>query len=617
VVDKVEPGLRQESTDASEPTRTALTYAQALLLACFGLAALNTATIVLSGEASLIVRAQLALFDVGHELAIAIVGYWLLTRLELRLRVALGGLTALAVLAGWAWIAPDFASFCDRHGHPELRIPLGIAAALSVPMAAAVGQLCRTTLLRTLAVSVALLVAALNHHVLQADYPGIHLLLAWNALALAVAALARARPPRLLASTIGQLGTERRAAIASALGLPLALLSLIVLPPTPVLVEVFRSEGSVLFPFVVALHDEQHPSASAGLPRQLGIDTAYLERRAGLPEIAASQPSLAPREPLVILVTIDAVRAELLNKGEWRRRLPRLAALADGSVEFTQARSAGSTTRNSLGQLFSSRYASQLRWGKAGRFAHLHDDPTPRLTDRLRQAGFSTLNLPPLPTLASQHAVVGRFEHEKRLSSVSKGQRFPLSSAAVKEALKLLKKHASGPTFLYMHWLDAHDPYDAAGEEGSTFERYLREVELADRSLGELIKGLEQRGLWERTILIVSADHGEALGDHGIPHHGGGIYESLVRVPLVMRVPGVRARRVDVPVTTLDIAPTLLDLVGQPTPGEYMGQSLVGFLRGKQRSGDGFRRNEEPLRLASRREGPAAGRPAPCLLRGQ
>jgi arylsulfatase A-like enzyme len=284
----------------------------------------------------------------------------------------------------------------------------------------------------------------------------------------------------------------------------------------------------------------------------------------------------------VVFVTVDAMRAELLARDEWRRRLPRFAALAAQSVEFTEARSPSSTTRNSLGQVFSSRYASQLRWGRTGRLANLLDDPTPRLTDRLRKAGFETIHLTVLAVLASRLAVIGEFEHEKRLKNARKGQRFPLSDAVVKEAQRVLREERSGPAFLYMHWLDAHDPYDAAGTEGTDFERYLREVELADKSLGKLIDELERRELWQRTILIVSADHGEALGDHGIPHHGGSIYETLVRVPLLIRVPGVPARRVDVPVTTLDIAPTLLDLLGLPTPGEYMGQSLVGFLRGER-----------------------------------
>ncbi len=559
-----------------------LSAASAVLFAFLGSAAVNASVVLVAPDAPLAVRAQLAAFELGHQLTLGIAGWWLVARPPARLRLALPALLVLLVGVGWLWVAPDFASFSERLDHPELRVPLGILAALSVLLPAIAGRYCRRPLLRSAALGAAVLVVLLNHRILQADYPGIHLLLAWHAVALAAGSLAGARLPKALRAASRWLDERRRRAWLSATILPLSSLSFLTLPKTAVLVQAFRSEGLVLFPFVVPLHgvrsDEGAPESES---TSLGLAARFLGPREGLPEIPPSQPSLAPARPLVMLITIDAMRADLLARPEWRQRLPHLAGLANESVEFRQARSPGSTTRNSMGQVFSSRYASQLRWRKAGRFTHLRDEPTPRLTDSLRGRGFATLHVVPIATLESEHAVVGRFEHETFVKSTRKGQRFALSSASVKEALKLLKRHADGPTFLYMHWLDAHDPYDAAGEEGTTFERYLREVELADQSFGKLLEGLRRQQLWDRAVVVVTADHGEALGDHGIPHHGGGIYESLVRVPLLIRVPGVRSRRVDVPVTTLDIAPTLLDLLGYPTPAQYMGQSLVGFLRGR------------------------------------
>jgi hypothetical protein len=573
-------GARRGGDQAATQTGKRISQAQAMLFACLGLALLNATIFLSSPGAALSVRALLALFDTGHALAVGVVGYWLLRTLEARPRAALGVVLALAALAGFAWIAPDFANFSARHAHPGLRVPLGIASALSVPVAAVASRRCHTPALRLIALTAAAFVATANHFVLQADYPGIHLLLAWNALVVAAGALTGARPVNPLSWLLSALGPRRRVIVASALALPVSLLSLVVLPPTHVLVLAFRSEGSVLVPFLVSMHREQAPATPLSLPNDPRIAPEYFRSRAGLPELPPSSPSLVPADPVVVLLTIDAMRADLLEREEWRRRLPHFEELASEAVEFTRARSPGSTTRNSLGQLFASRYASELHWGKHGRFAHLVDEPTPRLTDRLRAAHFATLQLRVLSILARKHRLIGNFEQDKFLSRRPKGQPYPLSESMVNEALRLLARQA-GPTFLYMHWLDAHDPYNAAGKEGSDFERYLREVELVDRSLGKLIDGLKKQGMWDRTVLVVSADHGEALGDHGIPHHGGGIYESLVRVPLLIRVPGVRARRVDTPVTTLDIAPTLLDLLGQPTPGEYMGQSLVGFLRGE------------------------------------
>jgi arylsulfatase A-like enzyme len=288
-----------------------------------------------------------------------------------------------------------------------------------------------------------------------------------------------------------------------------------------------------------------------------------------------------PEKPIVIFLTIDALRAEVLDDPNLRRRVPHLAELADQSVTFTNARTPGSTTRNTLGSIFASKYHSQLDWTKVGRGRSLAEDPTPRLSDRMQAAGYYTVYLVPYAPIAGKYRVLGKFRSEVRLRPERPGQRFPLSEDTVDEALRRIERLQNRKLFLYMHWMDPHDPYDAAGKDGPEVERYLREIELCDRSFGRFWKGLAERKLLDRTVLVLSADHGEALGQHGIPHHGGSLYEVLVRVPLVFRVPGVSPRRVDTPVLAMDIAPSLLDLVGAPTPGAYMGQSLVPFLRGE------------------------------------
>jgi arylsulfatase A-like enzyme len=369
---------------------------------------------------------------------------------------------------------------------------------------------------------------------------------------------------------------------AATLALLVSSAALVVLPPAPVLAQAFRTEGSVFFPFLVGLHGDDGVASPKLTTPGLRISPAYMQRRDGLPPIQPSQPSLAPSRPIVIFVTIDAMRADVLANEAWRRRLPRISALVAESMYFSQARSTASSTRNSLGQIFASKYSAQLRWGKSKSLgANLSEDPTPRLPNMLEQAGYATIHLPLLGNMSGRRAIAGTFQHEKRLKAEVKGQRFALSDAVVTEALAQLDRHASGPTFLYMHWLDAHDPYDAAGEAGDPFERYLRELELCDKSIGRLLDALRERNWLDRVVLVLAADHGEALGAHGIPHHGHGLYDVLVRVPLLFRVPGVKARRSDVPVTTLDITPTLLDLLGLPIPGEYMGQSLVPFFRGE------------------------------------
>src|SRR5262249_1957613 len=111
----------------------------------------------------------------------------------------------------------------------------------------------------------------------------------------------------------------------------------------------------------------------------------------------------------------------------------------------------------------------------------------------------------------------------------------------------------------------------------SEFDRYLAALRYGDAALGAFITGLRERGLWERTALIVFGDHGEAFGQHdGNFGHTFQIYEENVHVPLIVALPGrihEPARRAGV-VSLIDIAPTLLDLVGAPAPQEYEGTSL-------------------------------------------
>jgi hypothetical protein len=566
--------------------RLKVSRAWAHLLSWLALAIINVATIWLAPSVSFGTKLALSAFDAGQLLVLGLGG----CALECAFPRGSGGkwlilLGALAALVGWFWVAPDFLNFAERRGCPAVAPWLGVAAALSVLAAAVVGWLLSRPVVRWVPIALAAVAAAFNHHILLADYPGIHLLIAWNAATLATSALTGCGLSLAFFRRVGSRLRGVPGRVAVVLLLAVSLPTWLVLPSTPVLVQAFRTEGSVLLPFLARLHAPStvvaENDAQLG-PAELRISPAFLHSRAEQLPIKATQPLLVPPKPLVIFVTIEAMRGELLNDSKWRRRLPNLSRLADEAVFFTRARSPGSTTRNSLGQVFSGKYSSQLRWTydkKLGR--NLHQDATPRLSDQLGEAGAFTLHLSSLASISGKRAVLGTFKQEKSLKAEIAGQPFALSAAVVDVALGELQRRATQSVFLYMHWLDSHAPYDAAGVDGDVFERYVRELELCDASLGRLVSALSERGLLPRTVLVLSADHGEALGEHGIPHHGTSVYEELVHVPLLIRVPGVRPRRVDVPVTTLDITPTLLDLLGLPRPGQYMGQSLVGFLRGE------------------------------------
>lgn len=128
--------------------------------------------------------------------------------------------------------------------------------------------------------------------------------------------------------------------------------------------------------------------------------------------------------------------------------------------------------------------------------------------------------------------------------------------------------------------MDAHHPFDSGENKGAPYDRFISELSNVDRELERLDAALTEAGLWSRALLVVSTDHGQAFGQHGIPFHGGPPYEELCRVPLIVYGPAVKPRRSDCDVPLLDLSATVLDLFGVDTPGVFVGRSLVPTLSG-------------------------------------
>jgi arylsulfatase A-like enzyme/Flp pilus assembly protein TadD len=156
-------------------------------------------------------------------------------------------------------------------------------------------------------------------------------------------------------------------------------------------------------------------------------------------------------------------------------------------------------------------------------------------------------------------------------------------------ATRWLTDHASQPFFLFLHFYDPHDPYDPPEPFASRWkgQPYEGEVAFADHCVGQVLEKLRQLGLYDSTLIVITGDHGEMLGEHGELNHGFFIYEGALRVPLVMRVPRARAasRQVDLPVSLIDIVPTVLSLVGAKVPKEVQGADLSPWLAGRGAGG--------------------------------
>jgi len=155
----------------------------------------------------------------------------------------------------------------------------------------------------------------------------------------------------------------------------------------------------------------------------------------------------------------------------------------------------------------------------------------------------------------------------------------------LKKAKSWIKDNKEKKFFSWVHLYDPHTPYDAPEPFGSRYPRdpYRGEIEYMDSILGDFFKFLKEQKLYDKSIIILVGDHGEALGQHGEKDHGFFIYNETVHVPLIIRTPDKKLRKsVNDLVEIVDIAPTVLDMLEIKKPKEYQGESLYGVLRNKK-----------------------------------
>ncbi len=415
-----------------------------------------------------------------------------------------------------------------------------------------------------------------NHFVLVGDFPSAHLYIALAGVALATGALAGAPWPSWTGLRRTGPGPRWRGLAALVAGVA-TVAWVTVEPKMSVLLHHLRFAGSVTAPYAV-----RGGAGSGDLEGGLPVAWApWFRDRASLPAIDPGPPLLGERAPIVILWTIDSLRADVLLSGEYDDRLPNLAVLRDRSFSFTEARAPGSQTVVTFTSIFAGTYFSSQYWSKRAGIRDLwpDDEESGRFPELLTQAGVATINLAAARWLVGPVGVVRGFRDE--LFVRPRGHHFTLTSRLLPELRKRLRAGGEGPIFAFVHALDAHSSVRPRKGARDPWARYIDNLALVDEGVGSLLAMIEELGLAERTILIVSADHGEAFGEHGVTAHGRTLYDELVRVPLLIAVPGAAGGRIETPVSLMDLGPTILDVFGLPTPATHLGESLAPALRGE------------------------------------
>jgi choline-sulfatase len=288
-----------------------------------------------------------------------------------------------------------------------------------------------------------------------------------------------------------------------------------------------------------------------------------------------------PPEPAaarnLVVVTIDTLRADRVGTyGYKAARTAAIDGLARRGALFERAYSVAPITLTAHASLMTGLYPP----GHGARHNGIRLDlDVPTLAETLGRAGFAT------------GAFVGAFPLDRRFGLIkgfgTYGDRMPRTAggapanerpgqAAVDEALEWLAQNRAGRHFLWVHLFEPHAPYGTPGEGGSIGERYDAEVTEADRQAGRIF---EAAG--EDTAIVLTADHGEAFGEHGEIGHSIFVYDTTLRVPLILAGPGIPARRVEAPVSLVDLAPTVLQWLGLPAM-DVDGIDLMPLIQGAQ-----------------------------------
>ncbi len=306
----------------------------------------------------------------------------------------------------------------------------------------------------------------------------------------------------------------------------------------------------------------------------------------------AARPSPLRREAGldVLLVTIDTLRADALGAyGQKRPTSPWFDRLASGGVLFERAHAHNVVTLPSHTNILTGRWPFEhgVRENAGFRVPAQLDT----LATLLKAQGYATAAFVSGFPLDSRFGLERGFDVYDDAFADSAGVSGPLAlpeRAAADTAARARRwwdRKFAGPRFAWVHFYDPHAPYRPAAPFAATFADapYLGEVAAADAALGTLIEPLLAQGRGTRTLVIVTADHGESLGEHGERTHGLFAYEATLRVPLVLFAPRLlRARVVRAPARHVDLLPSVLDALALPTPAGLPGRSLLSAAAGHE-----------------------------------
>ncbi len=311
-----------------------------------------------------------------------------------------------------------------------------------------------------------------------------------------------------------------------------------------------------------------------------------------LPCSARASSAAASSRTNLLLITIDTLRPDHLGcYGDRQAHTPNIDSLAAAGTRFEHAYTPVPITLPSHTVMMTGTYPM---------YSGIHDfsgnslnPQQPTLASILRQHGYATGAVLGSAVLDHRFGLNQGFDFYydhfdfSRLEDANLDLMKRPGNEVVDQALGWLAANAGKPFFLWVHLYDPHTPYDVPPPFDRQFQGrpYDGEIAFADSQVGRLLSFLKEKHLYGRTLIVLTGDHGESLGEHGEKNHGFFIYDATLRIPLLVKLPvGERQQSaVAEPTSTVNLLQTVLDVLKVPPPADAQGASLLPAVLGKPR----------------------------------
>jgi arylsulfatase A-like enzyme len=295
--------------------------------------------------------------------------------------------------------------------------------------------------------------------------------------------------------------------------------------------------------------------------------------------------SSPPKPQSIILITIDTLRADALSVYGGKTPTPFIQQFSENAAVFDHAYTSAPITLPAHTSLFTGMYPPSH--GVRHNGVYKAQSSLTLLSELAHNAGFATAAFVGAAPLARSYGLNQGFDvYDDAFSPVSNQQgTFAYAERNAEQVRLAAQDWLSGVSqsksfFLWMHFFDPHHPYLTHGYAGLT--PYQEEVAYTDHQLAEFFIFLKQHHLDSNNLVVITADHGEAFGEHGEISHSLFVYNTTLRIPLMISAPGIQSRRIKDLVRIIDISPTIAEIMKWKFPSLIDGVSLMPVLRGEK-----------------------------------